>query len=357
MKKLVVIAAVLLVIWGQVAFNQAQSPTESTIGAGKQPDVCVDTKGQIKIVFGQADNLYYVTSADNGKSFTQPVKIATLPKLASASSRGAKIAVTPNYTVIAAATFAGNIYALRMPHKTGKWSAPAKINDVDTVAKEGFVGLAAGKEDRVYTVWLDLRNDRKNKIYGAASENGGQSWTANKLLYRSPDKSVCECCRPTIVADVKGNVHVMFRNWLNGSRDMYLLSSADNGRNFKKVQKLGIGTWPLNACPMDGGDLAVDANGKINTVWRRDKEIFTALPGLPEKKLSEGRTPVLIETVQGPAVAWQQNGEILLQRSGSLSVQNIGKGAYPALAALPGGKSAVCAWERDGQVLVKVVPL
>ena len=153
------------------------------------------------------------------------------------------------------------------------------------------------------------------------------------------------------------NVHIMFRNSLNGSRDMYLLSSADKGQNYKKVQKLGLGTWELNACPMDGGDLTVGANGKINTVWRRNKEIFMALPGLPEKKLSEGRTPVLIETAQGPAVAWQQNGQILLQRAGTLAVQNIGKGAYPALAALPGGKSAVCAWERDGQVLVKVVSL
>lgn len=356
MRKLL-LAGVLLVCLVQAAFNPVQLPSEANIGAGKQPDVCVDNKGQIKIVFGQDENLYYVTSGDNGKSFSQPVKVATLPQLASVSSRGAKIAATSDYTVIAAATFAGNIYSLGMPNKTGKWSAPKKINDVDTIAKEGFVGLAAGKSNQFYTVWLDLRDDRKNKIYGAVSENGGQSWGANKLLYRSPDKSVCECCRPTIAADAKGNVHVMFRNWLNGSRDMYLLSSSDNGQNFKKIQKLGLGTWPLNACPMDGGDLVVGTNGKINTVWRRDKEIFMTLPGLPEKKISEGRTPVLIETAQGSAVAWQQNGEILLQRSGSLSVQNIGKGAYPALAALPGGKSAVCAWEREGQVLVKVVPL
>lgn len=340
-----------------IAFSPVKHNAEEQIGAGKQPDVCVDNKGQIKIVFGLDENLYYVTSKDNGKSFSDPSKIATLPQLASVSSRGAKIAATPDFTVIAAATFAGNIYALSMPHKTQQWSAPKRITDKDSIAKEGFVGLAAGAGNRLHAVWLDLRGDKKNKIYGASSENGGQSWSPNKLLYQSPDKTVCECCSPNIVADTKGNVHIMFRNWLNGARDMYLLTSADNGQNFKKAQKLGMGTWQLNACPMDGGDLAIGANGKLNTVWRRDKEIFMAKPGLPEQKLSEGRTPVLLETPNGQAIAWQQNGNILLQSPGSIKVQTIGKGAYPALASLPGGKSVICTWERDGQVLAKVVAL
>ena len=33
----------------------------------------------------------------------------------------------------------------------------------------------------------------------------------------SPDTTVCECCKPSVVIE-GNNVYVMFRNWLNGNR-------------------------------------------------------------------------------------------------------------------------------------------
>ena len=45
----------------------------------------------------------------------------------------------------------------------------------------------------------------------------------------------------------------MFRNWLKGSRDMHL--AVVGGRRGKRSasRRWATGTWPLKACPMDGG--------------------------------------------------------------------------------------------------------
>jgi hypothetical protein len=57
------------------------------------------------------------------------------------------------------------------------------------------------------------------------------------MIYASPDTTVCECCKPSVA--MKGNsVYVMFRNWLNGNRDLYLIQSSDNGNTFRQVQKI-----------------------------------------------------------------------------------------------------------------------
>ncbi|MEZ6080425.1 MAG: hypothetical protein R3C56_33570 [Pirellulaceae bacterium] len=55
---------------------------------------------------------------------------------------------------------------------------------------------------------------------------------------------------------------------------MFLATSDDSGQTFGGAEKLGIGSWKLNACPMDGGELAVAADGSPLTVWRRNQQVF-----------------------------------------------------------------------------------
>jgi hypothetical protein len=68
---------------------------------------------------------------------------------------------------------------------------------------------------------------------------------------------------------------------------MYLARSRD-GITFSKPEKLGTGTWKLNACPMDGGALAL-LNNRVVTVWRRGHDIFLASPGEKEERFGTGR--------------------------------------------------------------------
>ena len=85
------------------------------------------------------------------------------------------------------------------------------------------------------------------------------------------------------------SVHVMFRNSIGGNRDMYVTSSADGGKSFSQATKLGSGTWTLDACPMDGGMLAAGPDGAIDTVWRRDGNIYAEKESGDESPHSKGR--------------------------------------------------------------------
>jgi hypothetical protein len=59
---------------------------------------------------------------------------------------------------------------------------------------------------------------------------------------------------------------------------MYLTRTHRDG-SFATAVKLGRESWPLAGCPMDGGDVAFDANGELVTIWRRDTDVFLARPG------------------------------------------------------------------------------
>jgi len=149
----------------------------------------------------------------------------------------------------------------------------------------------------------------------------------------------------------------MFRNKLDGARNMYLISSNDKGGHFGKAQKLGTGDYMINACPMDGGDLTVDSKGAATTVWRRQMEIYLARPGNPEIRLGSGRTPVILRTTKGNAIAWQQENAIQFRSPDGLKTFSLGKGQYPKLALSKDLKTAICTFERDGQIVVATVIL
>lgn len=88
----------------------------------------------------------------------------------------------------------------------------------------------------------------------------------------------------------------MFRNSLNGSRDMSLTRSNAGGK------LSGTGTWKINSCPMDGGGLVID-NGQPVAAWCRDKDVFLARAGQQETRLGAGHDVALARTGKGVYVA------------------------------------------------------
>jgi len=111
---------------------------------------------------------------------------------------------------------------------------------------------------------------------------------------------------------------------------MYIASSSDNGRSFSPAKKLGSGTRHLDACPMDGGMLAVEPNGSIETVWRRDGNVYAAAgDGSPEVLLGPGQQPWIAATSKGSIVVWtvEREGDLLLQDPVAGEPQKLGGAA------------------------------
>jgi hypothetical protein len=188
-------------------------------------------------------------------------------------------------------------------------------------------------------------------LYGTVSKDGGATWSANRLIYDSPAGHICECCHPSAAVAPDGTLSAMWRNWLGGSRDMYLAVSRDGGGTFQ-TSKLGHGTWPLNACPMDGGGLALDQNGAPLTVWRRADTVYVAAAGKPEVALGKGKDASIAVTGDGKMyAAWSQGPAIVAKlpdRNEPVTLAT--EGSYVHLA---GDGPVYAAWEAGGTIVIE----
>jgi hypothetical protein len=139
----------------------------------------------------------------------------------------------------------------------------------------------------------------------------------------------------------------MFRNWLNGSRDLYLATSKDGGKNFPAAEKLGKGTWPLNGCPMDGGGLSIDAQNVIHTAWQRDGIVYYAQPGKMEQEVASGRHVAL----QGNLISWEAGTDLFVADINGMPTR-LGEGSAVEAIRL-NDKAIIAVWERDDHIEFK----
>jgi hypothetical protein len=334
-----------------ITYAQNKEDNSLVIAKGQMPNITGDKNKTIHIVYGSADSILYISSKD-GLSFTSPSLVAVLPKLSASAMRGPQIAAADNGLVVTACTSQGNIFSY-IKGTSGKWTKALQVNDVNEVAKEALMALSADGLN-AYSIWLGVKNPKGQNVYGAKSIDAGRTWTKNILIYASPDGTVCECCKPSVA--MRGNtVYVMFRNFINGNRDLYLIKSTDGGKSFGQAKKIGNGSWKLNGCPMDGGGLVIDKSGNPETVWRREGKIYSTSPGEPEKEISEGRG-CSMETINNKNIyAWTENGHVVVMKPGGIKI-NLGNGKLPLVKAI-NNEHVICIWENEMQIHGSVLDL
>ncbi|HEY1241947.1 MAG TPA: sialidase family protein [Bryobacteraceae bacterium] len=318
---------------------------------------------RVALTFGAGRAIYCSTSHDGGKTFGAPVKVADAAILPLNRHRGPRIAFAGETIVITAVIGKipsheqhahglpsdGDLMAWRSTDGGKSWSAGIVVNDVPGAPTEGLHGLTADGEGVVFAAWLDKRSGKGTRLYGARSEDAGATWSRNVLIYQSPDGTICECCAPSAGIAGDGRIAVMWRNWLGGSRDLYLTQSR-GGVQFSKPQKLGNGTWPLNACPMDGGGMVVSGERMISA-WRRGDTVYLAEPGKPEVPIGDGKDVALALAGNQPYAIWSNDTKIQLWHDGRIETL-AESGAFPALVGLRDG-SLIAAWEHQREIITR----
>jgi hypothetical protein len=329
-----------------------KSPKVS-VGTGMEPEIAVGSDGIIRITYGFENNIYYSFSTDGGKVFSEPSIIATIPGMHLGMERGPQLASSKAVSLVTATDKKGTIHSFKLDHTTGVWTKLNNVNDIEEIAKEGLMDLAADDKNNFYATWLDLRIENKNNI-AFSMWSPANGWKKNRVIYVSPEKKVCECCRPSIAVNGK-HVSVMFRNSIAGNRDLYVTSSSDGGKNFSEGVKLGEGSWKLAACPMDGGGIVVNDQGKIKTIWQRDRQIFYAEPGMPETKIANGRTPKISSNKSTTILSWNDDGNIWIKESGKEPLPPRRGIGLKTLFIEPKVMAAV--WEHDKNIIFERIEL
>ena len=322
----------------------------SPTAPNRQPQLA-SGNGAVAVVFGSGDSIWFSRSADNGVSFSAPSKVADLPKLLLGRHRGPRVVMSGGAIVVSAIATDSDLFYWRSTDGGRNWSKPAAINDQPKAAREGLHAMAADADGHVAAAWLDDRTPGGKRLYGAFSNDAGATWSKNALLYQSPSGTICQCCHPSLVSLGHGEFAVMWRNVLEGSRDFYTLRLQD-GKPVAPAAKQGAGTWKLDACPMDGGGLAL-RNGELVSAWRREHDLYLAEAGKPEVKIGTGQDVALAVNGKGEYAIWSTTGGIEARLPGSAAPRHISDaGAFPALLALPDG-SILAAWEENGSIATR----
>lgn len=91
------------------------------------------------------------------------------------------------------------------------------------------------------------------------------------------------------------------------------------------------------------------SKGLLETVWRRDENVYAATgDGSPEVLLGKGQQPWIAATSKGSVIVWTagREGDLLVQSSVSGQPQKLARGARPMITAGSNGTGPVIAcWE------------
>ena len=319
----------------------------SPAAPNRQPQLAV-ADGIVAMVFGSGESIWFTRSDDNARTWAPPSKVADLPKMMLGRHRGPRVAIAGKAILVSAIATESDLVCWRSTDGGKTWSKPVAINDRAKSAREGLQAMAADAEGHVAAVWLDDRIANGKRLWGAFSDDAGATWSKNALLYESPSGTICECCHPSLTALGNGDFEVMWRNSLDGSRDFYTMR-LDGGKPASKPAKAGTGTWKLNACPMDGGGVAVQG-GQVISAWRREKDIYLAEGSASETRLGSGQDPALAVNAKGPYVVWSTPEGIVARTPGaSRNTEVSAAGAFPAAVRTPNGR-VLAAWEENGSI-------
>lgn len=150
----------------------------------RQPQLAAGN-GTVALVFGSGESIWLARSADDGRTFAAPSKVADLPKLALGRHRGPRVAIAGSAIIVSAIPAQGDLFAWRSTDGGRSWSKPAVVNNQPRATEEGLHAMAADAQGHVAAAWLDDRSAKGKRLYGAFSDDAGATWSKNVLLYES----------------------------------------------------------------------------------------------------------------------------------------------------------------------------
>ncbi|MCX7184666.1 MAG: sialidase family protein [Nitrosospira sp.] len=246
-------------------------PPKTTLAVG----VTLDGDGRLWLAKVENQQLLVSRSDDDGKNFSTPIVVTPEPEDISADGENRpKIAVARDGTVLLSWTqtlpqrHSGNIRFTRSTDSGQTFSAPITLNDDGRITSHRFDALAIDGAGRVVVAWLDARDrdairEQGGKfsgvsIYTAQSADNGASFSPNRKF----QQHICECCRIALTWTQTGPV-VFWRNIFGVNTRDFAIANLDLGA----VRRATDDEWQIDACPHNGGSIAVDGQGRLHLTW------------------------------------------------------------------------------------------
>ena len=227
---------------------------------------------------------------ENSQKFSTPIAVTPSKGLQIHAESMAKVGITSKGILYAVfrvksksrkSMFGGTVYYTISSDKGLTWSPNVKLVADKNSGSQSFFDIALLPDGELGITWLDSRmpihKGRKGKTLYFAKTNSDRGFYGELPIAGS----TCECCRTEIYIDQQKKIHIAYRNiiereedFTNPSftlsnveiRDMYYVSSQDNGTSFSEPIPISKDNWQINGCPHTGPSLA-QTNSNLAAVW------------------------------------------------------------------------------------------
>ncbi len=341
---------------------------------GIQPEVATGRDGVIHLVYftgsPTAGDVFYVSSADGGRTFSGPLRVNSQPgsAIAAGTIRGAQVAAGPDGRVHVAWNGSDAALPRGLPNpKTRRAGSPMLYARSDarrsafepqrnlmthTFDLDGGGSLAVDEDGAVYVAWhandvAGEDGEASRRVWLARSSDGGATFAPEAAAWSEPT-GACGCCGMRLFAAGQGRLHLLYRAATQQiNRDVFALLSTDHGRTFTGAR---VHEWDINACPMTSMSFAASGS-RVVAAWETDGQVlFKDLTG------SQAATPPgpaggsPAARRKHPRLAFGQDGSLLLawtegtawNKGGSLAWQLYHASGQPSGPA--GARPGVPTW-------------
>jgi hypothetical protein len=296
------------------------------------PDVMMETRGVLHLVYGLGDDAWYVRSADNGRTFSPPVKVNAVGKVTlTMGERGPKLALgqggmltanarfrvwEPSIHVVWADQWSPGVQVYPRYSRSldgGKTFEPPRA----LASLTGIDGLTVAADDAGTVVAFfhqvsppQQEIPQAHRLYLARSTDDGVSFgPEERMKIQGMDDLACSMCmmRARITADA--NVCLALRVANDNIRDFFLLRSPKRENVFTPL-RVNEDYWELKTCPMCGPELTLDPAGRMLCAFMSRHRVYWSA-------LDDGRFKLHVATPAGeddeiyPAAFGDGKGHVL----------------------------------------------
>lgn len=296
---------------------------------GLQPQVARDDAGQVHMIYytgdASAGDIYYVHTSDEGKTFSEPLLVNSVPgsAIAMGNIRGAHLALGKQARVHVAwmgssksqpkAPGDATPMLYTRLDDTGKQFEPQRNVITSHVGLDGGGSLAADPLGNVHVAWHagdgEEEGEASRRVWVASSTDEGKTFSAERAAFGEAT-GACGCCGMRAFADHEGRLYMLYRSATEQvHRDMYLLTAGATDATFRGVN---VSPWEIGQCVMSSASLAETPAGVL-AAWETEGQVYYAkidpATGKTGRAVAATGEPKLRKH---PAVCANQQGEVLL---------------------------------------------
>ncbi|GEP40851.1 hypothetical protein [Brevifollis gellanilyticus] len=316
------LAAIALFFLSLLQASQAQVKVESVPEGGIQPQVLVDAKGTVHLVYLKGDpkacDIRYTHRAVTDTTWANPITVNSIPGSAVAigTIRGAQLALGRGNSV--QVVWNGVPTKLSEKQQRSPLYHARKLADAttfekqrdwlgDTVALDGGASVAANAEGRVCLVWhaakeFGLREGARYVFVRDSSDDGATFSEPRELNSAQP--GVCPCCSLKAHLDAQGALNVIYRAAMKpDERGMALIREAKGG----KASITALDDWHIAMCPMSSISVQ-EITGHVQAAWENNGRLVTSMLDAPPNSGQTLGPP----SAKHPSVITNKDGSTLL---------------------------------------------